>query len=274
MRSVLLAAAFAVASLSGCASIVSGHNQSLSVTASSETQDVSGAQCALKNDKGQWFVTTPGSVTVRRSYSALTVDCQAERLSGTNQVQSKTKAMALGNVIFGGLIGVGVDVASGAAYDYPDVIHVSMLAGPIPVASLASGAPPNTVPAVVPGPPQTAPPAAPVSALPASPPPAPAPPPALAPAPAAAPAPPPDAGQVSAVQPVTAAAPGTERASAARIGRNDFSVRRLAMDLRCHSDGRPVLISTGPATESYTVACANGDSIEVQCEFGNCRAVK
>jgi hypothetical protein len=134
----MLAAAFAVASLSGCASIVTGHNQSLSVTASSETQDVSGAQCSLKNDKGQWFATTPGSVTVRRSYSRLTVDCQSEQLTGSNQVASKTKAMALGNVVFGGLIGVGIDVASGAAYDYPDVVHVSMRGAELPAAPAAS----------------------------------------------------------------------------------------------------------------------------------------
>jgi hypothetical protein len=240
---------------------VSGHNQSLSVTSSSETRDVSGAQCSLKNDKGQWFVTTPGSVTVRRSYSALTVDCTAEQLTGSNQVQSKTKAMALGNVIFGGVIGVGIDVASGAAYDYPDVIHVSMLATGPSVASASDGSAPSMVPVAVSSPAPTPPPAPPASALAASPPPAPA------------PAPPPVAQQVSAVQPATATR-GKEGASGARIGRNDFSVRRLAMDLRCHSDGRPVLVSTGPATESYTVACANGDSIDVQCEFGNCRAVK
>jgi hypothetical protein len=32
--------------------------------------------------------------------------------------------MAFGNILFGGVIGVGVDVATGAAYDYPALITV------------------------------------------------------------------------------------------------------------------------------------------------------
>jgi len=255
MRCVMLAAAFAVASLSGCASIVTGHNQSLSVTASSETQDVSGAQCSLKNDKGQWFATTPGSVTVRRSYSALTVDCQSEQLTGSNQVASKTKAMALGNVVFGGLIGVGLDVASGAAYDYPDVVHVSMRGAELPAAKAASD--PRPIAAVASLAPATAT-APPAPAVPA----------------ATPPLPPAGVQRVAAVQPATATRPAKDSAARATIGKNDFQVRRLAIDLQCHPDARPVLVSTAPATENYTVACAKGDSIEVLCEFGNCRALK
>ena len=34
--------------------------------------------------------------------------------------------MTAGNVLFGGLIGVGVDAADGAAYDYPSDIKVAM----------------------------------------------------------------------------------------------------------------------------------------------------
>lgn len=41
-------------------------------------------------------------------------------------VKSSTKAMAFGNIIFGGVIGAGVDVATGAAYDYPTMITVLM----------------------------------------------------------------------------------------------------------------------------------------------------
>jgi hypothetical protein len=35
----------------------------------------------------------------------------------TTSVASSTKAMAYGNVLFGGLVGAGVDAATGAAYD-------------------------------------------------------------------------------------------------------------------------------------------------------------
>jgi phosphoketolase len=41
-------------------------------------------------------------------------------------VNSSTKGMAFGNILFGGPIGAGVDMASGAAYDYPNLITVMM----------------------------------------------------------------------------------------------------------------------------------------------------
>src|SRR6478609_7378453 len=56
--------------------------------------------------------------------------------------------MAFGNILFGGVIGVGVDVATGAAYDYPDVISIPLLrstgtpaAVALPVAAVVPAAP-------------------------------------------------------------------------------------------------------------------------------------
>ena len=112
--------------LTGCASIVNGTNQSVSV----HTGKVTGARCELQNDKGKWYVNgTPGSVVVHRSYQDLNVRCHKNGIHSPSQnVNSKTKGMAFGNAIFGGLIGAGVDVASGAAYDYPNEIFVPMKA--------------------------------------------------------------------------------------------------------------------------------------------------
>lgn len=113
--------------LPGCASIVAGQNQSLSVDVRNEVGEQAGAKCTLINDKGTWYVTTPGSVTVRRSYEDLSVACASDAdLAATGQVRSSTKAMAFGNILFGGVIGVGVDVATGAAYDYPPLILLSL----------------------------------------------------------------------------------------------------------------------------------------------------
>jgi len=113
---------------SGCASIVSGQNQSVSVeTRSKQGEAVMSANCKLSNNKGTWFVTSPGSVTVRRSYEDLLINCEkTNQEPGLASVKSSTKAMAFGNIIFGGVIGAGVDVASGAAYDYPTMITVLM----------------------------------------------------------------------------------------------------------------------------------------------------
>ena len=110
--------------LSGCASIVSGTNQSLTV----ETPGCAGASCKLTNDKGAWAVTTPGSVVVNRAYGPLTVVCSKEGASdATAVVESSTKGMAFGNVLFGGIIGAGVDMKTGAAYDYPNLIQVPLV---------------------------------------------------------------------------------------------------------------------------------------------------
>jgi hypothetical protein len=111
----------------GCASIVSGHNQSLSVTTNQGGADVSGAKCTLSNDKGTWYLTTPGSVMVHRSFNELSVNCAHDAYEpGVTMVKSSTKGMAFGNILFGGVIGAGVDMSTGAAYDYPTLVAVSM----------------------------------------------------------------------------------------------------------------------------------------------------
>lgn len=114
--------------LTGCASIVNGTNQSVSV----HTGSVGGAVCSLENDKGKWFVSrTPGSVVVNRSYKDLKINCQKKGYQPSyKQVASKTKGMTFGNVVFGGVIGAGVDIADGAAYDYPPEIYVPLNKSP------------------------------------------------------------------------------------------------------------------------------------------------
>jgi hypothetical protein len=116
-----------LAILPGCASIVSGQNQSVSVETRHKGAAIAGANCKLSNDKGAWFVTTPGSTVVHRSAEDLAVRCEKEGLQpGIASVKSNTKGMAFGNIIFGGIVGAGVDIASGAAFDYPPLFSVEM----------------------------------------------------------------------------------------------------------------------------------------------------
>src|SRR5690349_4200782 len=76
MRMMLMVAAMILAALStGCATITTGQNQSVSVETRHKGTAVAGAACKLANDKGTWFVTTPGSVTVNRAYGDLAVNC-------------------------------------------------------------------------------------------------------------------------------------------------------------------------------------------------------
>ncbi|MFI4938201.1 MAG: hypothetical protein ACHQJ6_06810 [Candidatus Berkiellales bacterium] len=119
----LIACLIACVQLVGCASITTGQNQTLSV----QTLPVNGASCQLSNKDGTWYVpSTPGSVTVDRDYGDLNVNCKKKPYAGVTTVKSKTKPMAFGNLIFGGLVGTAVDMGTGAAYDYPSLITVRM----------------------------------------------------------------------------------------------------------------------------------------------------
>lgn len=128
MRAIQIAMAIAVlAFASGCASIVNGSNQSLSVEARDQGKMVKNATCKLTNDKGTWYVDTPGSVTVHRSYDDLAIRCEKSAYEpGLATVKSSTKAMMFGNILFGGIIGGAVDAGTGAGYDYPSLITVQM----------------------------------------------------------------------------------------------------------------------------------------------------
>lgn len=120
--------------VSGCASILDGSQQTLSVRTVAGWQQVASAQCIVDNNKGTWYVTTPGTVTVHRSYDALNIACHKPGYQGgIATVDSSTKGMAFGNLIFGGVIGAGVDMGTGAAYDYPSLVTVPM--GPADTAS-------------------------------------------------------------------------------------------------------------------------------------------
>jgi hypothetical protein len=132
--------------LGGCASIVNGQNQPVSIDTRNDSGVVSGANCKLSNNKGTWFVTTPGTTTVQRSFEDLAVHCTKDTQEpGFASVKSSTKAMAFGNILFGGPIGAAVDVGTGAAYDYPSLITVLMgktstIAPPAPAAAAPSAA--------------------------------------------------------------------------------------------------------------------------------------
>ena len=113
--------------LTGCASIVSGTQQVLSVKTKTDKDAVVGAHCTMTNNKGTYYVVTPGTAMVHRSYGDLHVNCLKKGMNpGVAIVKSHTKVMTAGNIIFGGFVGAGVDMASGAAYDYPQLLLIEM----------------------------------------------------------------------------------------------------------------------------------------------------
>jgi len=122
----LLAVAAIAVTMTGCAAISTGTSQVISVQTKTADASVVGAACELKNDKGDYFVTTPGFVTVHRAYGDMRIKCtKPGEPDALATVKSSTKAMALGNVLFGGVIGAGIDAGTGAAYDYPALVTLS-----------------------------------------------------------------------------------------------------------------------------------------------------
>jgi len=56
--------------------------------------------------------------------------------------------------------------------------------------------------------------------------------------------------------------------------RDRFGAERLAKDRACNPEPQATLVAKGPGYESYAVACTNGDSLAIRCEYGNCRALR
>ncbi len=93
-----------------------------------DTKEVKQAKCTLKNDKGSWIIpSTPGSAKVSRGGGDLAVNCVKENYqNGQMMLSQGFEPMTLGNILIGGVVGVVVDAASGAAFDYPTTVSILM----------------------------------------------------------------------------------------------------------------------------------------------------
>jgi hypothetical protein len=119
---------FAALSAGGCATITSSEMQQINLSAStSDGQPVTGANCALRNDKGTWQGTTPGFVSVHKSSQDLSVECKKDGVpDGLLRAISRVSGGMVGNIIFGGGIGAIIDHTKGTGYNYPDNMPVVM----------------------------------------------------------------------------------------------------------------------------------------------------
>lgn len=124
----------------GCASITGSRNQPISVTTTHEGKPITGAYCTLVNDKGTFYVNTPGTVTVLKAYGDMSATCKKEEShTGVSVFQSASEGAVWGNIIAGGLIGYAVDAGTGAGFSYPPTLNIEMIKG-------------NTIPALPTGP--------------------------------------------------------------------------------------------------------------------------
>jgi hypothetical protein len=116
----------------GCASIISGREADIAIKT-----NPSQAQVAIQNEKGDTVATstTPAKISLKRSngmfrkaprYAAVIEKPGYE----TSQVDIKPKVnpWILGNVVFGGVIGLAADSATGAIWRYtPDEINQTLV---------------------------------------------------------------------------------------------------------------------------------------------------
>jgi len=96
------------------------------------TWRVQGAMCTLTSPAiGTRTVQTPGNIVLPKSKHNVSVACVKQCYSdGVGVLASETEIMTAGNVVFGGLIGLGVDAASGAMNRYEPGVDIAM--SPIP----------------------------------------------------------------------------------------------------------------------------------------------
>lgn len=114
----------ATVSATGCATITKGASQSVTIAT-----DPPGAACTLTREGAAIGVIspTPGTLQIEKDKDAISILCRKEGyFDGAAVLDSSFQGMTFGNLIFGGVIGVAVDGASGAMHSYPPMLTVGL----------------------------------------------------------------------------------------------------------------------------------------------------
>ncbi len=108
--------------ITGCASIVSDNDSTTYVSTTPES-----ARCELHGQDFTRVLVTPGSIHLPASAAPITIACKADGFTNTTQpLDTELDGWILGNIIFGGIIGVAIDAGRGAGQKFPPQIHVSL----------------------------------------------------------------------------------------------------------------------------------------------------
>ena len=134
----LFAVVFVVFGSTGCATILAGKSQTVTVATNPP-----GARCELLRE-GRVIGTvenTPGAVTLVKTKHDIDVVCKKDGfIDGKGFGDSGIEGATFGNIALGGLIGWGIDSAVGADNKYPEVMTVNLVPASIGAATgLAAG---------------------------------------------------------------------------------------------------------------------------------------
>lgn len=111
----------ALLTMSGCATIINGTTQEVSVTS-----EPSGATVTT----GSLKVTTPSTLELKRKHTHLLTFSKEKYQTETVKLEPVLSGAVAGNILAGGLIGWGVDAASGAdSRLVPESAHVVLKPG-------------------------------------------------------------------------------------------------------------------------------------------------
>jgi len=125
-----LVALLGIAVLPACATIVSSPSQDVAVLT-----EPPGAACTLARNGAPVgaVLATPGTVRIGRSARETTVACTRD---GHQPAQAALppgfNPWFLGNILLGGIVGIVVDVSTGAVNRYPDEVRLALAANPAP----------------------------------------------------------------------------------------------------------------------------------------------
>ena len=135
--------------LSGCASVIKGSTQSINIS----TPPTMGAICNLSSARGNWQVMSPGAVSVEKSREDIQIRCAKPGWQeAALTIPSNFEGWTVGNILLGGVIGIGVDAATGAINEYPHTFQVPMMQAAAIGTPMALTAP-QPIPAPLPSPP-------------------------------------------------------------------------------------------------------------------------
>ena len=131
---------------SGCATILAGKTQNLTIAT-----NPAGASCELTRE-GRVVGSvspTPGAIMVNKTKHDISVVCKKDGYEeATGFLESGTEGATFANIAAGGLIGWGIDSASGADNKYPEVTTITMQ--PVIAAVVAGATKGNAVKAAAP----------------------------------------------------------------------------------------------------------------------------
>lgn len=124
MKLRILAALAALSALSSCGSITRGTTENVTITATPDDAKIS-------TSTGQYCPRSPCTIDVKRRTEFTAFAEKDGYKKGSVEIKTKVggggAAGFAGNVLIGGVIGMGVDAATGAALDhYPNPAHIDL----------------------------------------------------------------------------------------------------------------------------------------------------